>query len=148
MTRKTRFLALVLAVAAFGGAGLYRTALAGPREEIFRSFPQKERWTYSATARTYSGGGLAEYGVRSGLVTREEWSVAVPKIERDLVAAGFRRTRSLPGLLRWEKPGATAFAMRPGMPYKDDLVRVSVTARPTLVGATRSWVRDQIRGVK
>lgn len=145
MRRRRVVLALILVGVPVLMGGAYYSSIK-PREMIFVSFPESERWSYTATHSVFSGKGLAEYGVSSGLRTREPWGTAATKIERDLIRAGFRRRWERERFALWESSRASASVVGAGFDPGESkgVTRVSITRRATVSEAGRSWLRDHL----
>ena len=105
----------------------------------FPSFPAEDRRTFAEKIQCHPLPGTLKYSAYFVLPLREPLASAVPKLDRDLKAQGFRGRYVTPQMASWEKPGVNVLAVSHdgSRPY------VSVTRRATLPESLAAWLRQR-----
>ncbi len=98
----------------YGGTILIAVALIGlaaqrPAVPRLPSFPSVDVHPWIVHEQGYSDGGPSVTGAISGARIWEPWRTALPKLDRDLTAQGFRKTSEGSSYVVWKR--ADAFAM-------------------------------------
>ncbi len=109
----------------------------------FPSFPAEDRRLLAEKIHNYPLPGRLSYSSYFYLRLREPWATALPKIERDLAAQGFRRRYANAHMGSWTRSETSVLAVGDYANGRmDPPTSVSVSRRATVPEALAAWFRQ------